>query len=346
MTNNNQINFFSFLNKQFKINFQPKEQPKKVPEVSIASDPIAFDVDYVFPYVDNSESVWRKSFIDYCKKIGREDKLEIIDGARYTDLGLLPTLIKCIELNLPWVRKIHIIVSNIEQLPVQIRNNPRVHVVLHKDIIPQKFLPTFNSTTIEMFVPRIEGLAEHFIYGNDDMFPLNKLKKADFFSEDGERIKIGFHTNKLKITSNQFRHVCFNNNKLIIDNFGFQGILKEKEYYRPYHSITPCIKSDCIEVLDKCKDSIYKVIKAFRTKNQYNQYIYPVYENFNHRVDLPVLNYKYVGYENSLDEICMAVEDHTVDFICINDTYGNYRDEILKYKEYVKKSFNKRLGLK
>ena len=155
-----------------------------------------------------------------------------------------------------------------------------------------------------------------------------------------------YNTNKLKITSNQFRHVCFNNNKLIIDNFGFQGILKEKEYYRPYHSITPCIKSNCIEVLDKCKDSIYKVIKAFRTKNQYNQYIYPVYENFNHRVDAPVLNYKYVGYENSLDEICMTVEDHTIDFICINDTYGNYRDEILKYKEYIKKSFNKRLGLK
>ena len=42
-----------------------------------------------------------------------------------------------------------------------------------KQFIPNNFLPTFNSCTIEMFIGNIKGLSEYFIYGNDDMFFVN-----------------------------------------------------------------------------------------------------------------------------------------------------------------------------
>jgi hypothetical protein len=32
-----------------------------------------------------------------------------------------------------------------------------------------------------MFLHRIPGLSERFIYGNDDMFPLSQLEPEDFF---------------------------------------------------------------------------------------------------------------------------------------------------------------------
>ena len=40
-----------------------------------------------------------------------------------------------------------------------------------------------------MYIHNIEGLAEHFIYFNDDMYPVMPLNKEDFFTED-DKIRI------------------------------------------------------------------------------------------------------------------------------------------------------------
>ena len=55
--------------------------------------------------------------------------------------------------------------------------------MLHERIIPNELLPTFNSTTIEMYLHRIPDLAEQFIYSNDDMFPIRPLQISDFFKD-------------------------------------------------------------------------------------------------------------------------------------------------------------------
>lgn len=39
-----------------------------------------------------------------------------------------------------------------------------------------------------MYLCKINGLAEHFIYSNDDMMPMNKTDAKDFFTEDGKPI--------------------------------------------------------------------------------------------------------------------------------------------------------------
>jgi len=47
-------------------------------------------------------------------------------------------------------------------------------------------LPTFNSLAIETMLWRIEGLADRFLYFNDDMMPVGPVKPADFFSRVGK----------------------------------------------------------------------------------------------------------------------------------------------------------------
>lgn len=305
---------------------------------------MSFDIDYVFPYVNNTEEVWIKSFMTYCSKINRQDKFDTINGQRYTDMGLLPILIKCIKMNMSWVRKIHIIVSNIEQLPQGIREDEKVNVVLHKDIIPSEYLPTFNSTTIEMFIQNIEGLAEHFIYGNDDMFPVSKLEPTDFFSEDGTKIKINFHKERLQVLPSQFRRVCYNNNKTLIKSFGLNTELKDREFFRPLHSITPMLKSHCIEVADKCRDTVYAHLNAFRTDKQHNQYIYPVYEYFCSNTESSSVAFKYVSCKNTVDEVVDAVLNESNQVVCINDTPSEHRHEIIVSKSKILEAFEKRLG--
>ena len=62
--------------------------------------------------------------------------------------------------------------------------HPKLNIVCHEDFIPQKFLPTFNSHTIEWNFHRIPGLTEQFVYFNDDMFLLKPVYMEDFFKDE------------------------------------------------------------------------------------------------------------------------------------------------------------------
>ena len=80
----------------------------------------------------------------------------------------------------PWVNKIHFVTCG--QIPKWLNtNNPKINLVNHSDYIPEKYLPTFNSNAIEINLHRIEELSEKFVYFNDDMFLINKVKPQDFF---------------------------------------------------------------------------------------------------------------------------------------------------------------------
>lgn len=148
---------------------------------------------------------------------------------------------------MPWVRKIHLIVSNIEQVPSYI-NKDKTHIVLHEDIMPKSILPTFNSSTIEMFISNIEGLSEHFIYANDDMYPIAPMKKSDFFAEDG-RPKIVFKTNYVDNEMTFFNKLCLNvyNHTAEVLNHPYDN----KTFLRPEHSIASFVLSHCKDCVTK-----------------------------------------------------------------------------------------------
>lgn len=304
-----------------------------------------FDVDYVLTYVNNKEQVWLNTFKEYCLQHDMQDRLDsLIKGSRYLDMGLLPSLIMGIKVNMPWIRKIHIIVSNVEQVPIDIANDAQVNIVTHKDIIPSEYLPTFNSQTIEMFIPFIDGLSEHFIYGNDDMFPIGKLQPSDFFNEDGTKIKVNIRKYKLDLLANTFRKVCLNNTRDIIEAFEFTPNLSKKEYYRPYHSVSPMIKSHCMKVWEKCKTLIENDLGAFRTSKQHNQYIFLIYSFLSDCVESSPINFKYVSCANTPIEIINNILDKNNQIICINDNPEMYRSEIIEKRGRIVEAFNKRLS--
>ena len=98
-----------------------------------------------------------------------------------------------------------------EQTPVWLNtDHPKIKIIDHKDIIPTDKLPLFNSTTIEMFIPFIPGLSEHFLYANDDMFVWSKVEKEFFFPEPGKtycRLDIKLTTQEIHT---QFRRLLYN----------------------------------------------------------------------------------------------------------------------------------------
>jgi len=98
--------------------------------------------------------------------------------------------IRSLEKYMPWFNgTIHIATFN--QIPKWLdTSNPRIKMVFHKDFIPEHYYPTFDSNTIEMFLDKIPGLTERFLYFNDDIFLNNYIHPCFFFTSDGFYPKI------------------------------------------------------------------------------------------------------------------------------------------------------------
>lgn len=132
-------------------------------------------IDFVIPWVDGADPVWVEKRNQY------SSAEEQIDVSRFRDWDILKFWFRAVEYYAPWVNKIHFVTDG--QIPSWMNtSHPKLHIVDHKDYIPQHYLPTFSSHTIELNFHRIEGLAEHFVYFNDDMFLNAPVKPDEFFS--------------------------------------------------------------------------------------------------------------------------------------------------------------------
>ena len=103
-----------------------------------------FDVDVVVTYVDSSDPVWQKAFNETKERECAKGTLPIFKESltpnRFRSNGELEICLFGIRKFMPWVRDIHLVVSNPEQVP-EYAKNYNVKVVLHKDIVPEQFLP-------------------------------------------------------------------------------------------------------------------------------------------------------------------------------------------------------------
>ena len=136
------------------------------------------NIDFVVTWVNMDDPEWQNEFSKYS---GNKDNTKNgVSKARFRDYGFLKYWFRGVEKFAPWVRKIHFVTSG--QKPDWLdENNPKIHLVSHKDFIPAEFLPTYNSVVIERYMYRIPGLAEHFVYFNDDFFIINNINPKRFF---------------------------------------------------------------------------------------------------------------------------------------------------------------------
>ncbi len=134
-------------------------------------------IDLIIPWVDGSDPAW----LEEKRRVLREEASAGDDRLiRYRDWDNLQYLFRGIERFLPWIRTVHFVTWG--HLPKWLNADcKKLHIVKHTEYIPAEYLPTYSSHTIELNFHRIEGLAEQFIYANDDMFFLREMKPEDFF---------------------------------------------------------------------------------------------------------------------------------------------------------------------
>ncbi|WP_264214790.1 stealth conserved region 3 domain-containing protein [Leisingera thetidis] len=143
-------------------------------------------VDLVYTWVNNGDPGWQAMHAA-AKGIAQEAAEHEADArslARFTNRDELRYSLRSVERYLPWINRIFVF-SNCPP-PEWLEPSERLVWVDHTEVIPAHCLPTFNSHAIESFLHRIPGLAENFLYLNDDFFINEPLPQAYFFAANGQ----------------------------------------------------------------------------------------------------------------------------------------------------------------
>ncbi|MFF4606538.1 stealth family protein [Streptomyces sp. NPDC001339] len=148
---------------------------------------IPFPVDVVYTWVDGSDPAWSLRRAQALEETGgpRAHHEEATNAARYLSRDELKYSLRSIHQYAPWVRAIHLVTD--DQTPDWLdTGHPGIRVVSHKEIFSDpSVLPTFNSHAIESQLHHIDGLSEHFLYFNDDVFLGSPLTPQTFFLSNG-----------------------------------------------------------------------------------------------------------------------------------------------------------------
>jgi hypothetical protein len=156
---------------------------------SVGSGPgyaVDFPIDLVYTWVDGADPAWRSRRDAAWAAVhpGAHSALAA-NPSRYANRDELRFSLRSLAAHADWVRTIYIVTDR--QVPSWLNSeHPRVQVVDHTEIFPDPAcLPTFNSHAIESRLHHIEGLAEHYLYLNDDMFFGRPCLPEDFFVGNG-----------------------------------------------------------------------------------------------------------------------------------------------------------------
>ena len=157
-----------------------------LPKIKIEEDMnVDNPIDAVISWVDGSDEEHRRKMNRYLENKG-ELELEK-KSTRFNQVGEIKFSIDSILKFAPFIRTIYLVTD--AQVPTFLKKGVRtekyskVQIIDHLTIFKgnERYLPTFNSLSIETMLTKIPNLAERFVYFNDDFFIIKKTNPSDFF---------------------------------------------------------------------------------------------------------------------------------------------------------------------
>lgn len=144
-------------------------------------------IDAVITWVDGSDPVHHAKLAAYLQTLGRVPAAAA--PTRFQSVGELDYCIASLLKFAPFVRRIHVVTDQqrpaiferAQHWPAAWRDKLRLidHSVIFKGF--EDCRPSFNSRSIESLLYRIPGLAEHFVYLNDDFVLIKPVQPSQWF---------------------------------------------------------------------------------------------------------------------------------------------------------------------
>lgn len=201
-------------------------------------------IDAVILWVNGDDCKHKEKILSHSKSTSLSSSNEF--NARFSQTNEIKFCIDSLLKFAPFLRTIHLITD--DQTPDFLSSNAdnnnyeKVVIVDHKEIFEglHQHLPTFNSLSIETCIYRIAGLAEHFIYLNDDFFLINPTKPDDFFKDGlpilrGKWLKFDRDIFYKKFKKQRKAHKFYQQNAA--------DLVDSKKYFKFFHTPHPLRKS-------------------------------------------------------------------------------------------------------
>ena len=332
-------------------------------------------IDFVVTWVDNTDSAWLTEKKKYEQQLGVAACQENNGEERYRDWDFFRYWFRAVEKYAPWVRNVYLVTYG--HIPKWLNTSaPKLRVVNHEDFIPDKYLPVFSCNPIELNLYRIEGLSEHFVYFNDDMFLNKPVIPEDFFR--GGKPNYAALANPIRNDSNcGFDHMRFTTIGLVNREFTneISFIMKEhperwfaKQYgvqiihnlrafddgYLPgmafSHLGVPFRKSMMSRAWEDIPSELDQTSRhRFRTDKDVIHQVFSLWEMLKGEFCPVALEHYGKLFSVSMgkkNEIIDAIQNEKYRMICINDNESVSHEDYLMLKEEICKAFEQVLPQK
>lgn len=302
------------------------------------------DIDLVYLWVDGNDPIWRAKRNAFIGKTSEVDEKNC--EGRYANHDELKYSLRSIERYAPWIRRIFLITDN--QTPQWLDlSNPKIRIVDHKEIMPPECLPCFNAHLLEKFIYKVPGLAERFLFANDDTFLNKPVTPQDFFTPEGFPI--------VRLGRKPFRRlrwfwreqICGKPLKNYSASVSRAALLISKKYGiyysgMPHHNVDAYLKSDCRRVAEDIlrEEFLSNRGNKMRSDNDIQRIVYSYIGLAEKRACRRYVNPKesmIVRIHKPKDYIRFRQNQPT--FFCMNDSEYAQESDRLRMKEVLEDLF-------
>lgn len=142
-------------------------------------------VDIVYLWVDGQDPAWRArhraAYAQWAQKHPGHLALHGNVAGRYRDNGELRYNLRALERFFPGHGHVYLVTDR--QVPAWLGACAGLSVIDHRQLMPAAALPVFDSAHIESYLHHIPGLAERFLYFNDDVFLGQRFDAGYWFGD-------------------------------------------------------------------------------------------------------------------------------------------------------------------
>lgn len=297
-------------------------------------------IDIVLTWVDDTDPQW---VLERNKYYALEHEGKMTDfKIRYRDWENLKYVFRGIEKFMPWINTVHFVTWG--HIPKWLDvTNPKLNIVRHEEFMPKEYIPTFNSSAIQVNLFRIPGLAEQYINFNDDMFVVRPTQKEDFF-RNGLPCDMGCISPQ-PIKRELIYSVEFNNLKIINSYFSPNDIMKNKSKWlcpvlygkfalRTFlfmhfstiigvfeqHIPFSYLKSEVQQVWEKEFEELDKTSRhKFRNVEDLNEWLFRMWQLFKGKFIPRSYRFGKLISASNIDALEHYMADKNCKLLCIND---------------------------
>lgn len=270
-------------------------------------------IDIVIPWVNPNDEAWFKEYSYWKTRCTGMKSPE-----RIRDFGNFKYWFRSVEKYLPWVRYVFLVVPYRSSIPSWLNtNHSKLKIVTQEEYLPKEYNPTFNSYVCTMHLHLIPGLADNFIYSNDDFVFCKPQKETDYFDNDKPVRTVSFSHGRHKLGQDMFSHNVYNCETII------KKLTGKDLTFKIHHTNFTFNKTFISFMWYKFEKEFKESLKdsKFRQNKNITDLIFDFAQQVtNHCVNKPVNNScSYFGLRNNSTSADMLNALRKYSVVCFND---------------------------